>query len=161
MARANRTKKSLATTTRETTESKPRIVRTKRQQILDDDGWTHVVDIPSRRNAPKHKAPFLHGGDFERDGVSYVNRTLAELRADYEYYKKQWDETDALEELKTKLGMTEGKAEINNVVCLGLGSLQSARREGRRASFTQLVALRSLCSILGRSSQKPSCVIGG
>jgi hypothetical protein len=143
MPHTNRRKKSTTTTT-ETTESKPKIVHTKRQQILDNDGWTHVVDTPSRRNAPKHNAPFLHGGDFERDGVSYINRTLDELKADYEYYKKQWEENTACEELKTKLQAREGKLEIKNVVCLGLGSLQSARREGRRASYTQLVALQSI-----------------
>lgn len=42
-----------------------------------------------------------------------------------------------------------GRVSVQRVVCLGLGSLQSARREGRRASFVQLVALRVLIEELG------------
>ena len=154
MPRTNRKKKSAATETETATESKPKIIHTKRQQILDSEGWTHVVDTPSRRNAPRHKAPFLQGGDFQKDRFSYVKRTIGELKTDYAYHKKQWEEDAAFEDLKIKLEGKERKVDVTNVVCLGLGSFQSARREGRRASYTQLLALQSIISKLGRSSRK-------
>lgn len=59
-------------------------------------------------------------------------------------------EGEGKEEKKGRLER-KSKKKINNIVCLGLGSLQSARREGRRASFMQLAALRTLISIIGTS----------
>jgi uncharacterized protein (DUF1330 family) len=129
-------------------DSKPRIVHTKRQQIEDGDGWTHVVDTPRRSTLTK-KEGRLHAGDFEKNGVSYINQTLEETRKDFEYYTKQWETMEACEALKEKLVEVEGRRKAGNVVVLGLGSLQNARREGRRASYTQLAALRTVVATLG------------
>ena len=51
--------------------------------------------------------------------------------------------------MKDKL-VGDSRLTAGDVVCLGLGSMQSARREGRRASFIQLAALRTIMEILGR-----------
>jgi hypothetical protein len=146
MPHTNRKKNS------QNTKSKPHIVHTKRQQIEDSDGWTHVVDAP-RRSTPAKGKGLLHTGDFEKNGVSYIRRTLEEMRKDFEYYTKQWESNEACNDLKRNLGEKEGKMKVENVIVLGLGSLQSARREGRRASFTQLAALRTIVEILGKSCQ--------
>lgn len=134
----------------------PKVVHTKRQQIDDEDGWTHVIDTPrnTKLQLKIKEGQVLHAGDFERDGVSYVTRTLEELRGDLEYYTKQWESGEGCEKLKELL---VGKAKdgermrVEDVVCLGLGSLQSSRREGRRASLTQLAALRTIIQALGKS----------
>jgi hypothetical protein len=136
------------------TKSKPHIVHTKRQQIEDSDGWTHVVDAP-RRSTPARGKRLLHIGDFEKNGVSYIDRTLEEMHKDLEYYTKQWESNEACHDLKRELGEKEGEKKVVNVIVLGLGSLQSARRDGRRASFTQLAALRTVVEILGKSYQMP------
>lgn len=49
----------------------------------------------------------------------------------------------------TQFNAINKRKQIKNVVVLGLGSLQNARREGRRTSWTQLIALRHILSILG------------
>lgn len=127
---------------------KPHLVHIKRQQIEDSDGWTHVIDAPRRSNPARGKE-WLHSGDFEKNGASYINRTLAEVRKDFEHYTKQWEESEAHNTLRSTLAEANGRKNVENVIVLGLGSLQSARREGRRASYTQLAALRTMVEVLG------------
>ena len=153
MPHTNRKKKASPTTAQG--EKKKVVVHTKRKEVLDEEGWVHVVDTPrTRRSTVSKDAKSLHAGDFEVDGVQYVNRTMEEMREELVYWRKAWDGDDACAGLRIAL---EGKGEcgVKKCVVLGLGSLQSARREGRRASFTQLVALETIISILGLS---PRCI---
>ncbi len=150
MPHTNRKKKTTAGSTT-TPANKPTIIHTKRKEVEDDSGWTHIVDTPRTRSATlKSKTnPVLHAGDFEVNGVSYVNRTLEELRTDHEFWKKGWEESEACKELKAILEIGGGKEgtsrrKVDNVVVLGLGSLQSSRREGRKTSSTQLAALQTI-----------------
>jgi hypothetical protein len=176
MPRPNRKKKNT-----------PTIVYTKRQEIQDDDGWTHVVDTPRKRRSTLTKAANggLHTGDFEIDGVGYVNRTLEEMSKEYDFWKKSWEGEAACGQLVEVLGQVKesssqngpddaqhtqdklaqdgevlshkpadiasnGKrVKVDSIVVLGLGSLQSARREGRRATMTQLAALQTIVQQLG------------
>lgn len=146
MPHTNRKKKS------STGAQQPKVIHTKRQEIEDADGWTHVVEgrrHTSHASAAKAKAqaPWLQAGDFEENGVAYVKKTLEEIAADQEYYAGKFTESEAGAQLRK---LFEGrKLEVERVVVLGLGSLQLARREGRRASHTQLAALRSVMDILG------------
>lgn len=163
MPHTNRKKKSTTSTVSEK-KPQPKIFHTKRQQIEDDDGWTHVIDTPRKSQLNVKQGHSLHTGDFEKNGVSYIERTLEELRADLEYYGKLWESGEGCGRLKELLmkgeGEGEGKEEgkrlervrVGDMVCLGLGSLQSARREGRRASFTQLAALKTIMKVLGMST---------
>jgi hypothetical protein len=134
----------------QSTASKPRLIHTKRQQIEDSDGWTHVIDAPRHSAASKGKE-WLHAGDFEKNGASYITRTLDEVLKDFDQYTQQWQQNEACEGLKKALGEIGGRWKVDNVVVLGLGSLQSARREGRRSSYTQLAALRTMVEALGMS----------
>ena len=129
----------------------PRIVHTKRQHVEDSDGWTHIIDAP-HRSARLKGQEWLLAGDFEKNGASYINRTLEEVRKDFEHYTQRWEQSEACEVLKKALGEIEGRRKVDNVVVLGLGSLQTARREGRRTSYTQLAALRTMVEILGMPS---------
>ncbi|KAF8852350.1 hypothetical protein BDZ45DRAFT_558288, partial [Acephala macrosclerotiorum] len=117
---------------------------TKRRQIEDTDGWTHIIDTPkTKRVAPK--TPAFHGGDFELNSVSYINRTLEEMKDEFEHFKRAWEERPACESLK---GHFKDMGKVDSVVVLGLGSLQASRREGRRASATQLAALHTMLDVL-------------
>jgi hypothetical protein len=151
---SDQTKETRTSTTAKKTKSKKKkstAVHTKRTQIEDEEGWTHVVDAPrrSKNGGLKKGQVILHGGDFEVDGVSYINRTLEEMKAEFEYWKKSWEEDSACLELKEKLQVFSG---VENVVFLGMGSLQSSRREGRRASATQLAALQTIITSLGEEN---------
>jgi hypothetical protein len=151
MPHTNRKKKGSAP------KPEKRIVHTKRQQIEDDDGWTHVIDAPSSRNSRKvdpEKLGLGVGGDYEINGVWYVNRTTEELARDLEYYTRKWEESEGWETVRRILenGRVKGRKKAESVVCLGLGSLVSSRREHRRASWTQFVALRGIMGVLGMSS---------
>jgi hypothetical protein len=148
MPHTNRKKKSAAQGAGLNGEGKKKVVvHTKRKEVLDEEGWVHVVDTPRTRSSTVSKGTNLHAGDFEVNGVQYVNRTLEEMRDELAYWKKAWESDDACASLKTELEKL-GEQKIGGVVVLGLGSLQSARREGRRAAFTQLVALQTIMAIL-------------
>ena len=195
----------------------------------------------------------MHAGDFEIDGVGYVERTEGEMVKEAEYWRKGWEESAArrrlgrllreeadVEEMKEEEEVVEEEEEekesadaglegekalevevetvkeenttkdepaeiteenqvdeaspakeisppvtvdeavlenealptipqpippretpptppthrrkVTNIIVLGLGSLQSARREGRRATLTQLAALQTIVQHLGMSS---------
>lgn len=149
-------KKKPSTTTN---DKKPTVIHTKRREIVDDEGWTHVIDAPNRKAKAEtlKAAPLLHGGDFIVNGVSYVTRTPEELKQEFEYWKKQWEGSSACAELKSLLVEGEQKGErrkTQNAVFLGMGSLQNSRREGRRASATQLAALQMITDVLGTKGMK-------
>ncbi|KAG4438876.1 hypothetical protein IFR05_005611 [Cadophora sp. M221] len=153
-SRTRTRKKKTKTATKTASPATPTIVRTKRKEIEGEDGWIHIVDKP-RSNQPdaKAKKQLLQGGDFEIKGVSYVNRTLVEMKEDFEHWKRSWEERPTCQALQEKLKDVEKDKKIENVVVLGLGSLQSARRDGRRASLTQLAALQTIVSGLERGSE--------
>lgn len=133
---------------------KPTVIHTKRQQLEDDEGWTHIVDKPqTKKFTPKAVSKLLQGGDFEVNGVNYVNRTLEEMREDHEHWQRSWEDRPTCKDLKAKLKDVEKERKIESVVVLGLGSLQSARREGRRTSSTQLAALQSIVGVLEKGSE--------
>jgi hypothetical protein len=125
----------------------------KRQIVEDDDGWTHVIGERKVKDKSLAKGPnalALYKGDFSIDGVEYVDKTLEEIAVDYELYKKQWDQSDACAELKSGLAEHVGRREIDNVVCLGLGSFQSLSGQFTRHSHLQLAALAKIMDILSK-----------
>lgn len=129
------------------------ILHTKRKQVEGNDGWIHIVDKPrpNKTSATAH-TQLLQGGDFEVNGLSYVNRTLTEMKDEFEHFKRSWEDRPACNVLKEKAKDIERARKIENVVVLGLGSLQSARREGRRASSTQLAALQTIAGTMEMGS---------
>lgn len=121
-------------------------VQTKRKQVEDTEGWTHVVG--GGKNTGGGGGARTYEGDFMRGGVAYIERSVEEMKGEMEAYRKQWESSDAAKELKEILqGRNEGG--VKSIVCLGLGSLQSAIREGRRSSFTQLAAVMMILEELG------------
>ena len=132
------------------------IVHTKRKEVLDEEGWTHVVDKPQPKPSgkvdEKTEAPELWAiaADFKIGNAYYVDRTLEEYEVEYSRARKAWGRSEACRQLKVILeGKTGEEKSVEKVVCLGLGSFQNARGEGRKASFMQLVALEDLIEGLG------------
>lgn len=156
MPHTNRKKKGASAA-----HKKPLITHTKRKEVLDEEGWVHVIDKPSK---PRSLAPpsekdeakelWAIAADFKIGNAYYVNRTEEELEIESTRARKAWGQSEACRRVRILLEeKTEGEKEkIKNVVVLGLGSLQNARGEGRKASFTQLVALESILENLGKTS---------
>ncbi len=116
----------------------------KREYISSEDGWTHVADqrwksISKDKSQTGLKTPL-------------ADMTLEEMVKDHQRYKQQWESSDACKKLQDILSGTEkeGKCSVQNIVCLGLGSLQALSMEWRRSSHTQLAALMTIRDNLGK-----------
>lgn len=81
-----------------------------------------------------------------------ADMTLEEMVKEHERYKQQWETSDACAKLKNILSEkeNEGRQTVENVVCLGLGSLQALAMGWRRSSHTQLAALMTIRETLGK-----------
>ncbi|QSZ35617.1 hypothetical protein DSL72_008487 [Monilinia vaccinii-corymbosi] len=136
-------------------EKTKRIIRpTRRKQVEDAEGWTHVVGGGKKVGGGGES--WTHAGDFMINGAAYIERTVEEMREDLEFYGRKWEGSEAAKELR---GLLRWRCQVKSVVCLGLGSLQSARGEGRRASFTQLAALMMILEAFGgMGADKMQCV---
>ncbi|CCU77159.1 hypothetical protein BGHDH14_bgh02760 [Blumeria hordei DH14] len=127
----------------------------KRKEVVDTEGWTHVVRKPRGAGYIKDKRvarSATHAGDFELNGVPYLDRTPENLHQEFCHWQKEWEESSACEKLQTillKRKRLSGMQRVNNIVVLGLGSLLSARRDARRSSGTQLAAVQTILEILG------------
>ncbi|EPQ65338.1 Bgt-2956 [Blumeria graminis f. sp. tritici] len=127
----------------------------KRKQVVDTEGWTHVVRKPRGTGYSKDRRVVrsnTHAGDFEINGVPYLDRTLENLHQEFCHWKKEWEESSACEKLQILLLKRKGSCgmkKVSNIVVLGLGSLLSARRDARRSSGTQLAAVQTILEILG------------
>lgn len=133
---------------------KSKTSHTKRQQILGEDGWTHVVNALPRNGRSKQKAPSVQGGILESNGLD-IARRFDEVKRDYEHHKQAWEKTEACKQLRSKLEARREKVGIKNVVCLGSGSFQGAHRDRRRATYTQLAALQTMVEVLGEKILLP------
>lgn len=146
---------------------------TKRVLVDDGQGWTHVVEeMRSRggrrsgaRNSARNvvartPATAMASQEGHDAAVEYLDMDLDGLAREVDFWARGWEESKACGELVQKIRATqvtvEGgqqRAPIDKVVCLGLGSLHAARREGRRASCTQLAALRTMMGVLQGMSE--------
>jgi len=113
-----------------------------------------VANEPHDRKANRHRSTNLEVFGLRwlcapcHELLSFPHELLRNLNKFFDFVRH--DEEGRLRELI--VGRGEGAAKVERVVCLGLGSLMSARREGRRASWTQLVALRVAIEVLGISA---------
>ncbi|RAL67598.1 hypothetical protein DID88_008351 [Monilinia fructigena] len=121
------------------TEKSKKIVQpTKRKQVEDAEGWTHVVGGGKKVGGGE---TWTHAGDFVRDGVAYLERTVEEMRGDLDFYGKQWEGSEAAKELK--------------------GILKGRLRGGRGGGvvFTQLAALMMILKEFGGiGADKIQCI---
>lgn len=128
----------------------PKMIRTKRAIIEDDDGWAHVVG--GRVIKPDTNKMKLEKGDFEINGSQYLNKTFDQVSNEYDGFKKAWDQSAAVTELTALLLPYKENKQLKNVVVMGLGSLQTMSAVFNRTSYTQLAALTTIMATIGKSS---------
>ncbi|RDL41675.1 uncharacterized protein BP5553_01654 [Venustampulla echinocandica] len=161
MPHTNRKKKTPAGMKSVTDQNRKQIiVHTKRKEVLDDEGWTHVVDKPSRQRASsvtesKDAGKYWSiGADFKVGDAYYINRTIEEIQEEFTHSKKAWEGSPACASLKAlldeKMKADSNTKKISRVVALGLGSLQSSRTQSRKTSFTQMAALETILQIMAK-----------
>lgn len=143
MPHTNRKKKSSNRKTR--ADPRKKFSHSKREYIYSEDGWTHVADKRSKSMMSKGKSHSVLENPL-------ADMTLEEMVKEHERYKQQWETSDACAELKNILSdaKKEGRCTVENVICLGLGSLQALVMEWRRSSHTQLAALMTIKETLGK-----------
>jgi hypothetical protein len=142
---------------------------TKRRLLVDADGWTHVVDRPGAQRCGDGEdstgSPLLQSADM----------TVDEMSREHQRHCKQWERSEACAELKARIAGAMADVQnptasnnnkhsrdsdsnsnrimaISSIVCLGLGSLQSLSSQLRQTSHTQLAALGTIRSALGKST---------
>ena len=119
-----------------------------RRNIEDGAGWSHVVNVRGGGGYRKGKRPTVklpvHNG-----GFSYANSSLAQLNKNLAIHTERWAGDQASSVLHMMLD--DSNSGVDNVLCLGLGSLHNSNIEGQRISWTQLVALRAIIETLGMS----------
>lgn len=145
------------------TPSKPRVATVRRKEIEDDNGWTHIVGsskvprqvLEAALGAAQNSEMQNVGSDFRIQNQSYVNRTVEEMERDHEIVKSRWKGNAEVEGLKRVIAGIKG---IDNVVCLGLGSMQNCWTQRRNTSHAQLAALMTLVDAIGKTCPHISLV---
>lgn len=146
MPHTNRKKK--ASDGKARADHKKKFSHSKREYITSEDGWTHVADKSWKSILSKDKSHLVLENPL-------ADMTLEEMITEHERYSQQWESSDACAKLKNILSSTEneGRCIVENVVCLGLGSLQALPMEWRRSSHTQLAALITIRDTLSTCLQ--------
>lgn len=139
----------------------------KRVEITDSSGWTHITSrnlaISSKRGGKKG---FSQGDDNDNDddelqllpAEAPPRLTLAELKRQYEAHSQQWKSSQTWKRLQRALQSQVGAVArtLQNVVCIGLGSPSGFVRGGwvdrRSVALYQLAALVSVLDMLGLCS---------
>ena len=117
-----------------------------RRNIQDGTGWSHVVNMrggTGGRRAARSTVKL----PTQNDEYAYANSSIAQMHKNLAYYSQKWASDRASQELHMMLD--DSNSGVENVLCLGLGSLHNANLEGQRASWMQLVALRAILDTLG------------
>jgi hypothetical protein len=124
----------------------------KREFVESSDGWTHVASS-GWKTAKPHVHNQLHSDGPNGLSPQVLDMSLDEMCMGYERYRKAWEESEACVQLRAILAdektRSSGRCEIDNVVCLGLGSLHTVSLVWRRTSCTQLAALETIRVVLG------------
>ncbi|PGG98392.1 hypothetical protein AJ80_09542 [Polytolypa hystricis UAMH7299] len=155
--------------------SHPKTTHTKRIQIHDSDGWTHIATTTTssssgRRTKKKRGKPrphhFPHVQDLLIPAEAPHDLTPKKLKRDFEWHKQRWEASESWSALRQALdssgldgggggGVVRG-VKVDTCVCVGLGSLSGLLRGGwvdrRSVSLDQLAALVCLVEYLCVSS---------
>lgn len=127
----------------------PKMTQATASMIEFDNGWAHVVG--GRVIKPDANKVKLEKGDFQINGAQYRNKTFDQVSEEYDDFKKTWEESTAAAELIALLSPYKGNKQLRNVVVMGLGSFQSTLEMSNRTSYTQLAALTTIMTTLGKS----------
>ncbi|KAL2013679.1 hypothetical protein VTN00DRAFT_1204 [Thermoascus crustaceus] len=128
-----------------TSRRKKTQARPKRLEVADEDGWTHVT---TAAHVPRKAFRELDGELLPAEAPARLN--IDELKKQYNAHKQRWENSSSWDALKRALQnpATRCVREIDNVVCIGLGSPSGFLRGGwvdrRSVSLYQLAALASI-----------------
>ena len=127
----------------------------KRAQVLDDEGWTHVTTTTSRRPAPRSHNPIKAVEDQLTPAEFPDDLAFERLKDRYEWHKGRWQESMIWNAVKRTLNAELSRwppGSIDNCVCVGLGSPSGLLRGGlvdrRSVSLFQLAALVSILEFI-------------
>lgn len=126
-------------------QAKP--IHTKRIIIEDDEGWAHVVGGKTYKTRATQSLK-TEKGDFSIGQYQYMNKTMEELKKEYDSARKNWEKSSACGELKRLLKGEESIKSADNVVVFGLGTFQAVEAQHSRTSMTQLAALQTILESL-------------
>lgn len=132
----------------------------RRTQVVDDDGWTHVVSTSKR---PQHRKGKGKGKMTTKENSLPLQEdvlvpaeapdglTFEQLKEKFQKHLERWESSRTWLRLKENLGSAQLKAvsqTLEQCVCIGLGSPSGLLRGGivdrRAVSMYQLAALASL-----------------
>lgn len=122
----------------------------KRLEVAGEDGWTHVT---TAARVPRKAFNELDGEPLPAEAPARL--TIDELKKQYQTHKERWENSSSWDVLKRALQNQLARCvkEIDNVVCIGLGSPSGFLRGGwvdrRSVSLYQLAALASILEYLG------------
>lgn len=134
------------------------LVHTKRTQVEDSDGWTHVVDAKKGDQRASLKKDAARSNQQVGTVVSgntkyeFAIMSYEEIETEHQRVQRQWEASEDEARLKKLLASYSEKHNITRVVCLGLGSLQNLSQVRRRTAHTQLLALQTITAALGVAS---------
>lgn len=158
-------------------QKRPTASTQKRLQVTDDDGWTHVTSSTNVRRV-LHKTRTKAVNDQDSNAQSNVQDssepnesgetelvlgpaeapgrlTLEELQAQYRGYREKWIASETWTRLEAQLKERVASAQVDAIVCVGLGSPSGFLRGGwvdrRVVSMYQLAALESIAQWISRS----------
>ena len=123
----------------------------KRIQLEDSEGWTHVA-----KTGRGSQAGFLAYPDELLPAEAPKGLTLEALESQYRQHRDQWQASSCWKCLKVMLSscLDLDGPKITNCVSLGMGSLSGLSKGGlvdrRNVSLDQLAALDSILDLLSR-----------
>ncbi|KAJ5948802.1 Sensitivity To Red Light Reduced-like SRR1 [Penicillium verhagenii] len=155
-----------------TRSKRPSALKQKRLTLTDDDGWSHVTTGGNARRTvrgtkatatAKAHTDAVHTSPILSPAEAPARLTLDELQAQYAAHREQWTASETWRKLEKVLdervqGMrgteteagaeAENCADVDRIVCIGLGSLSGFSRDGwvdrRSVSMYQLAALERI-----------------
>lgn len=131
-----------------TSRRKKTQAHSKRLEVADEDGWTHVT---TAAHVPRKAFRELDGELLPAEAPARL--TIDELKKQYHVHKQRWENSSSCDALKRALQNPAANREIDNVICIGLGSPSGFLRGGwvdrRSVSLYQLAALASILEFFG------------
>src|SRR6266498_2109315 len=127
----------------------------KRVQLEDPDGWTHVVE--TKGSTKKHTEVPLHSDDLS-PAEPPDGETFDKIKAQFEQHRSRWLDSTCWASLKENLSrqFSRDKPKITNAVCIALGSPSGLGRHGtvdcRARSMNQLAAFVAILDLFGMDS---------
>lgn len=130
------------------TRKKKSTPQQKRQQVVDSQGWTHIIKGPNNKVTAQHAILASHRRPSSTNTGFTLETYLSKLQ---QHYIPRWRESSCFKKLEkvfeeNVLSLARHVTTMN-CVCLGLGSMTA----GLETPGFELAALMSMLEMLGMS----------